>query len=469
MPRAPIRCNPMSIIPIKTFILLKSTVLMILVIIVFWSMPRSRTRSWSRASIAETYRNILTGQNKENLIINRNRDLARRRVEIEVPEDTRQEPETFQQVNNYEAWVYSAFFDIDVDAPGQDIVKVFGISSYSRYMVYCYIVEDGLTEIVTGKRDFISDNHLQNNSAVILFCPLKTGSKPQFVSIAFQRKEPPTNNLTIVYQKRNQREMTVCHSVLFNVTDPSQLVQSIEMNRLLGAQHFFIYNHSVTQRADRALRHYQKLGLVTVMNWPLPTPHVWYHGQNMAINDCVYRNRGLSTFVAIIDTDEVVVPKNHYSMVEVLHAVDHEVKLTDKMTKKQTIVGSYVFQSTIFTRRPTFEQWEAIKKQFLITPEEDRFIQEQNVTYLTQLIRISTSSLPMVRSKSIVRPEHVLVAGIHFTHFHRGKANFTLVNNNLAILHHYKNYEKGRVIELTAFRFKKKLLTRLKTAYSLMK
>ncbi|KAH9494764.1 hypothetical protein Btru_020518 [Bulinus truncatus] len=466
----------MSLLPMKIMFILKSALWLAVVIIMFKSLSQPLNRNWHRTNIAIAYRSLLANQNQGRLATDggQQKDMAKRewenktysydRVEIEDQEEVNGQTENFQAVNHNEAWVYSAFYDIDVDAPGQELIRVFGISTYERFEVHCLFTEDGLMERVNGWREFISDNHLEKNSAVMLFCPLKAGSRPQFVSIHFEKRLQPTNNLTIVYPSRKKRTLTVCHSVIYNTSDHRQLVQSIEMNRLLGTDHIYIYNHSATDKANRALRHYQRQGLVTVMSWSIPTSQVWYLGQNMAINDCVFRNRGVSTYVAILDRDEVVVPRQHQSLIEVLEAADHGIKVRNKGRRNKTLIGSYVFQTSIFSKEPSRVHWEKVKKKFSISSEEERFMRENSVSFLTRIVRMSNIFPHMVRSKTIVRPEHILVAGIHFTHFHRGKATFAAVSEKLAIVHHYKSCEKGQVLDTTALKFKKRLITRLKTA-----
>ena len=62
----------------------------------------------------------------------------------------------------------------------------------------------------------------------------------------------------------------------FNFT--SQLVQAVELNLLLGAEHFFLYNTSISAATDTVIRHYQALGIFTVVQWPVPDES-WYFAQ----------------------------------------------------------------------------------------------------------------------------------------------------------------------------------------------
>lgn len=148
-------------------------------------------------------------------------------------------------------------------------------------------------------------------SAVFILCPLLTknwpaGSPtghPQFVSISTKEhptmpdhdlpiratanvaefnityghwSDSPTGNLLPVIrypddpQIRNQpkHELSVCVKPLhysFNRVD--QLIEFIEIHRLLGVSHFTFYNHTVGENCDCVLRRYVDEGLVEILPW----------------------------------------------------------------------------------------------------------------------------------------------------------------------------------------------------------
>ena len=65
---------------------------------------------------------------------------------------------------------------------------------------------------------------------------------------------------------------------------------------------------------DRSLKRIPPVpqGWVTVLPWKLPptmsNTHIWYHGQLVSNNDCLYRTMALSAFTAFHDIDEFIVP-----------------------------------------------------------------------------------------------------------------------------------------------------------------
>ncbi len=58
---------------------------------------------------------------------------------------------------------------------------------------------------------------------------------------------------------------------LHNFTSDQVLVEFIEMNRILGAGHFTVYIHSITDSVSRVLNPYVHEGVVINVNWKINT------------------------------------------------------------------------------------------------------------------------------------------------------------------------------------------------------
>ncbi|PIO75596.1 hypothetical protein TELCIR_02347 [Teladorsagia circumcincta] len=97
-------------------------------------------------------------------------------------------------------------------------------------------------------------------------------------------------------------------------TDWTKIIFFLETWRAHGASHIFMYYHSSTQNVRQVLRHYEREGFVTVINWPLlprsanidPNLSVYRLAHSLAHNDCVQRID--SEFGALVDIDELIVP-----------------------------------------------------------------------------------------------------------------------------------------------------------------
>ena len=145
---------------------------------------------------------------------------------------------------------------------------------------------------------------------------------------------------------RNQQErqesfpyqFTVCISVMYDYTNVMQLVQTLEMFRLLGAQHVAIYKSSCNAATQRVLDYYVQAGFVEIIPWPI-TKYInvsrgWRHsvspgdlhyfGQIAALNDCVYRFMYQTQYVVLPDLDEIIVPLTVDTWTELLPLLEQQ-------------------------------------------------------------------------------------------------------------------------------------------------
>ncbi|KAK3759539.1 hypothetical protein RRG08_045823 [Elysia crispata] len=232
------------------------------------------------------------------------------------PEPTTEGPQKFSQIGTLNVWLFSAFYDRDTGGYGGPIVRLFGLAArgFSKKPVLCRFSSPGQGEVTTkGRLLMLPDDHLVKIPPFEVECPLKGGPIPATVSVSIEKEGGATDPIVVEYRARRKRkrEFTVCFASFhskFNFT--SQLVQAVELNLLLGAEHFFLYNTSISAATDTVIRHYQALGIFTVVQWPVPDES-WYFAQMALINDCIYRNRNQSEYVVFTDTDEFVIPRSH--------------------------------------------------------------------------------------------------------------------------------------------------------------
>uniref|UniRef100_A0A0B7BVE0 Glycosyltransferase family 92 protein n=1 Tax=Arion vulgaris TaxID=1028688 RepID=A0A0B7BVE0_9EUPU len=246
-----------------------------------------------------------------------------------------------------------------------------------------------------------------------LECSLPNNVLPTHVSISFQDNTTSTNRLQIIYPGPRIRNFTVCYSVLhsgFNMT--SKLIESIELNRLLGAEHFLVYNYSVSPQVDEILSRYQQDGIVTVLAWPLPTKSSWYFAQMTALNDCFYRNRNISRFVVVVDTDEVIVPRNHYNWMDLINSASSKesdistFSNSSQSSTKGNLTSCFIVRSSYFSN-DKIPDWNALPSQFPFGDDEKKNIMKYAMLILSQYWRQEYIFDTRVRSKYIARPECV--------------------------------------------------------------
>ena len=78
----------------------------------------------------------------------------------------------------------------------------------------------------------------------------------------------------------------------------------IEFHKIIGIDHFYLYNNFSDDNYEEVLKPYIESGLVTLTQWPVK------QGQMAAYKDCVGKYKEESNWICFLDLDEYIVP-NH--------------------------------------------------------------------------------------------------------------------------------------------------------------
>ena len=98
------------------------------------------------------------------------------------------------------------------------------------------------------------------------------------------------------------------------------LKEWIEYHKLLGAEHFFLYNNESSDHYLEILNPYIAKGTVELFDWN--EPDFQFSGQKKAYWDCIQKARGRVKWLAILDVDEYIVPKLEDSITALLSNYD---------------------------------------------------------------------------------------------------------------------------------------------------
>ncbi len=90
------------------------------------------------------------------------------------------------------------------------------------------------------------------------------------------------------------------------------LKEWIEFNRIVGVDHFYLYNNNSSDGYMEILDDYIKKDLVTLVDWP------YQQAQMEAYKDCIKKYSDETEWIGFIDIDEFIVPKTKDSIYEVL-------------------------------------------------------------------------------------------------------------------------------------------------------
>ena len=149
---------------------------------------------------------------------------------------------------------------------------------------------------------------------------------------------------------------TVCLSQIFNkYNDALQIVQTMEMYKILGIQRVAIYNISCGPDVEKVLKHYAHEGILEVIPWnihdfmkpsegwnPRGSPgDIHYHGQLVSLNECLNRYMFQSKYILFHDFDEIVLPYKHKNLNEMMSYLE---RLHNQTTIGEIKIKRYLFQ-----------------------------------------------------------------------------------------------------------------------------
>lgn len=108
--------------------------------------------------------------------------------------------------------------------------------------------------------------------------------------------------------------------------DAAYLKEWIEFHRLLGVDHFFLYNHFSEDEFEEVLAPYQREGIVDLVNWPyefIPGCHrLWINVQTAVYNQVITKHKEDCKWIAFIDTDEFLFPTSGDNLVGFLKSYE---------------------------------------------------------------------------------------------------------------------------------------------------
>lgn len=362
--------------------------------------------------------------------------------------------------------VYSAYWDERFD--NNNNVRVMAVMiTKNPPTVYCrLLMPDGTFNDVPVVRKIMNEHWRLTYASYFLSCEVsKNLPPPSRVLLSLHRNFTSSALLPVFNNKEDtsspRGDIAVCVKPLHYYYDRGTwLAEFIELHRILGAEHFFFYNHSVGQNVDTLLRHYMEQKIVSVLPWNLPVrsqKEIRTEGIFSSLNDCVLRTMHLFHYVIILDFDEYIIPREHDNYLEMLEKLEEDNK---RIRGKP---GSFVFRNTFF-----YLYWENDTTSYGVEPEKPPDWTPYFVTqYKTR--RLATSMKVGSRSKYILVPERVIEVGNHVVWRHASGSRSIQVPESMALLHHYRICEFGgfsclkkpSLVDRTANKFGRELLNRV--------
>lgn len=326
---------------------------------------------------------------------------------------------SFQNVSGI--FVLTTFYDQRIPSKHRIRILVVQDAKDNRKLVCWFKNGTYLVQSRATKYE-MCENHGRKFGGWIYSCLVPKGMasiKVVYLSLHTNNILAPLTKMDLISltKKETKKLFGLCVPPLFGSVGMTKLVQFLELNRILGASHFHFYLHNASSSVRVILNHYAKLNLATLFEWELPSvitnSNIWYHGQLLAIQDCLYRNMANFQFLLFSDLDEFVIPRKTYTWPRL-------VNYLKDLNKNQTSENSLGFSF----KSAFFDPWQ--------TPDVS-----QQLSYFQRLHR--SKSISNIRTKVMVQPDKVFELGIH----HVSKPIFenltiTNVNPEIAMIHHYQ-------------------------------
>ncbi|XP_073945241.1 uncharacterized protein [Choristoneura fumiferana] len=328
----------------------------------------------------------------------------------------------------FKFFVYSAY----VEGRTTDAVRVIAATkTRGADAVVCRLwLLDNRTLTVKARVKPIRENWNLKYSASYVLCSLRnTGVRAQetagaVVAVLAEAvaHRAPTNLLPVLDTLPKpgiEENLHVCVKPFhYSYARDSWLVEWFELNRLLGASHFYMYNESLSTQVACVLDRYRREGLVTLLQWKLPLVskvEIRTEGQFAAFNDCLYRSMSSAGWLLVIDVDEVVLPRRERTLPALLTA------LRSSYNPPSRAPSAFLFRNAFFYLR-----WkdDAEAPAPLLTARKTR--------------RWAAPHAIKNRSKYALRPTDAVELGNHFIWELAPGASAVGVPTDRALLHHYR-------------------------------
>jgi hypothetical protein len=98
------------------------------------------------------------------------------------------------------------------------------------------------------------------------------------------------------------------------------LKEWIDFHRLVGCEHFYLFDNLSTDAFREVLSPYVRQGIVELFSWPIEHDQVadWSVSQCLAYERALYLARGKTKWLAILDTDEFLFPSKGGNLLDCL-------------------------------------------------------------------------------------------------------------------------------------------------------
>lgn len=239
-------------------------------------------------------------------------------------------------VSSYTFYAYSAFLDDRKSLLSEPVIRIIGLGSKpeddsdeKNLRLFCLLHYDEPDRIVhvpmIQSADKIGYGWVLNNEWVreyVFTCPLFESKVPRALAVVGHSGDIVASCMPVErpLQPERKEDFGVCVQVAFDNINTYRLTEWLELQWILGVRHVGIYSLSLDRETVDALQPYVKEGYVDLRktDYIEHGPQQYLLQGSPVINDCIYRNMHRFHYILVIDFDEVIVPKGHTSLRELV-------------------------------------------------------------------------------------------------------------------------------------------------------
>ena len=275
-----------------------------------------------------------------------------------------------------------------------------------------------------------------------IICVLPDKYVPEFVSVVIDPCDDPSNVLPI-YNSSYQTRLTsstfgLCvETPLFGTYHIDRLIETFEVYRMFGVTKIILYIYCDKSLRDK-FRYYVEQGILEMIDWNIPNmvnDSIHYFGQQVSMNDCLYRLMPKVKYIVVTDFDEIITPRQASTYSAILSQLP---SYSSRMK-----IAVYYFRNSFFPIHT-----EKSGTQYFV---------------LNSTLRLAP--LWEDRQKFIIEARFVEYIGVHIVFKTKRYVTHLRVAPNVGLLHHYRMIGKDLNHQLIQdnymLKFKKKIVKRI--------
>lgn len=155
------------------------------------------------------------------------------------------------------------------------------------------------------------EKQVKGNHEFTFFRPLRRRSLKKWLDVGLRNLRYSLLIKTDAPKRNPQRKHHISLCIMFKDERP-YLREWIEYHRMVGVDHFYLYDNNSSDGFETVVDPYIRDGIVTLIRWPKE------HSQVEGYEDCIKKFQSESDWIGFIDVDEFVVPVEEESLVTFL-------------------------------------------------------------------------------------------------------------------------------------------------------